>query len=133
MIPKPAIGFIGLGLMGQAMASNLLKAGFNVHVNTRTAASATAILEQGATWHASPADLAASLPAAIIIICVTDSNALQAVITAEQGLLNQLTPDTLVIDMGTSRFDLTLDIAQQIANAGAYYLDAPVSGGQKAL
>jgi len=131
MIPKPEIGFIGLGLMGQAMASNLLKAGFEVHVNTRTAASATTILEQGATWHASPASMAANLPAAIIIICVTDSNALQAVTTGEQGLLKQLTPDTLVIDMGTSRFDLTLEIAQQITKIGAHYLDAPVSGGQK--
>ena len=131
MIPKPAIGFIGLGLMGQAMASNLLKAGFDVHVSTRTASSAKELRKQGAVWQASPADMAAALPGAMIIICVTDSNALQAVITGAQGLLSKLAPNTLVIDMGTSRFDLTLELAQQVNHLDAHYLDAPVSGGQK--
>ena len=131
MNPKPAIGFIGLGLMGQAMANNLLTAGFDLHLHTRTANSATQLLAQGATWHATPGHLAASLPGAIIIVCVTDSKALQAVVTGAHGLLEQLAPDTLVIDMGTSRLDLTLALAKQINNTVAHYLDAPVSGGQK--
>jgi len=131
MNQNPSIGFIGLGLMGQAMASNLIKADFEVHINTRTKSSANLLLDQGAIWHDTPANLASALPVAIIIICVTDSNALHTVVAGEQGLLEELAPNSLVIDMGTSRLDLTQELAKQINNAEAHLLDAPVSGGQK--
>lgn len=128
MNSTPTIGFIGLGLMGQAMANNLLKAGFNLAVNTRTKASATQLLSQGAQWHDTPAQLASAVGGGIIIICVTDSNALLQVVT---GLLDDLPANSLIIDMGTSRHDLTLQLAQQVSDKGAHYMDAPVSGGQK--
>lgn len=128
MNSNPTIGFIGLGLMGQAMATNLLSAGFQLAIHTRTKTSAEALIQQGAQWHDSPAELGAALAGKIIIICVTDSNALQSVM---DGLLPQLQADTLIMDMGTSRHDLTLALAEDVRAIGGHYIDAPVSGGQK--
>lgn len=122
------IGFIGLGLMGQAMANNLIAAGFQIAVHTRTKASADARLMKAATWQDSPAKMAQQLAGQIIIVCVTDSNALQAVLA---NMLPELRPNTLIIDMGTSRHDLTLELSQAVVKKQAHYIDAPVSGGQK--
>ena len=122
------IGFIGLGLMGQAMASNLIAAGFQLAVHTRTQDSAQDLIEAGAKWLDSPAQMAKQLAGQIIIICVTDSVALQQVV---EGMLPEMQPDTLIIDMGTSRHDLTLQLAQAVTDKKAFYMDAPVSGGQK--
>lgn len=122
------IGFIGLGLMGQAMAGNLIEAGFKIAVNTRTKASAEQLISRGADWQDTPAMMAKALAGNIIIICVTDSIALETVM---DNLLPQLQPKTLIIDMGTSRHDLTLALASTVADKGGHYMDAPVSGGQK--
>lgn len=128
MNSNPSIGFIGLGLMGQAMAQNLLQAGFQLGLHTRTPAAAQGLIQQGALWYDSAAELAHGLAGQIIIICVTDSVALEQVVS---NLLTGLQADTLVIDMGTSRHDLTIQLANQVATAGGQYMDAPVSGGQK--
>ena len=127
----PTVGFIGLGLMGQAMAANLLNAGFPLHIYSRSKHRAKTLINEGASWHNSPAEMAKSLAADIIVICVTDGSALQDVVAGEQGLIKHLAPNTLVIDMGTSPFDLTQSLAKQISAVGGQYLDAPVSGGQK--
>lgn len=127
----PTVGFIGLGLMGHAMATKLLTAGFSLHIHTRTKRRAQELIARGAHWHNNPAQMAQTLAADIIITCVTDSTALQEVVIGTNGLISHLTPDTLLIDMGTSRFDLTQALATSVAEAGSHYLDAPVSGGQK--
>ena len=127
----PTVGFIGLGLMGQAMATNLLNAGFPLHIYSRSKHRAKTLINDGASWHNSPAEMAKNLAADIIVICVTDGPALQDVVAGEQGLIKHLAPNTLVIDMGTSPFDLTQSLAKQVSAVGGQYLDAPVSGGQK--
>lgn len=127
----PTVGFIGLGLMGQAMATNLLHAGFPLHIYSRSKHRANTLINDGASWHNSPAEMAKSLAADIIIICVTDGPALQDVVAGDQGLIKHLAPNTLVIDMGTSPFDVTQILANQVIAVGGQYLDAPVSGGQK--
>ncbi len=127
----PTVGFIGLGLMGQAMATNLLNAGFPLHIYSRSKHRAKTLINDGASWHNSPAKMAKNLAADIIVICVTDGPALQDVVAGEQGLIKHLAPNTLVIDMGTSPFDLTQSLAHQVTALGGQYLDAPVSGGQK--
>ena len=127
----PTVGFIGLGLMGQAMATNLLNAGFPLHIYSRSKHRAKTLINDGASWHNSPAEMAKNLAADIIVICVTDGPALQDVVAGEQGLIKHLAPNTLVIDIGISPFDLTQSLAKQISAVGGQYLDAPVSGGQK--
>jgi len=126
----PPVGFIGAGLMGQAMATQLINARFSLCVHSRTASKAKPLIDLGASYANTPAELAQTVNGGIIIICVTDSPALEQVVTGPQGLLSAIPTNSLVIDMGTSRFDLTLELASELQNKDAHYIDAPVSGGQ---
>lgn len=123
------IGFIGLGIMGRGMVSNLLKAGFSVCVWNRTASRITPFLEQGATGAASPAEVAAQSD--IIITCVSDTPDVEAVISGDEGILNTLIPGSLVIDMSTISPQTTKELGDLIESKGSYMLDAPISGGSE--
>jgi len=127
-----SIGFIGIGLMGLPMARNLLQAGATLSVFTRSPEKAAPLIAQGAVQAGSPADLAARVGDAIIIICVNDTPALQAVFQGdapENGLMGGLARGARVVDMGTSTVVATRALAEQAAGKGAAYVDAPVSGG----
>ena len=126
----PSVGFIGLGLMGHAMAKQLIKAGYSLCIHSRTASKAEPLIALGATYANSPAGLAKKVKSGVIIICVTDSTSLEEVVAGADGLLSCIEPDCLIIDMGTSRFDLTQKLAHKTQAKGAHYMDAPVSGGQ---
>ena len=130
MNTTPSIGFIGLGLMGQSMATQLINAGFSLCVHTRTANKAEPLIALGATYAQTPALLASKVKNGIIVLCVTDSVSLEAVMVGAEGLLCCIERDCLIIDMGTSRFDLTQKLAKQTLENNAHYIDAPVSGGQ---
>src|SRR5260370_38031238 len=85
---KETIGFIGLGGMGLAMATNLLKAGFGLRVYNRTAEKARPLLDQGATLAHSPAE--AAEPGGIVFTMVADDRALAEVTLGAEGLLDRL-------------------------------------------
>lgn len=123
------IGFIGLGIMGAGMVSNLLKAGFPVTVWNRTAQRADPLLQQGATWADSPAQVAQQSD--IIMICVSDTPDVQAVILGEDGVIHGAKRGALVIDCSTISPQATRDIAEQLNAKGITLLDAPVSGGSE--
>ena len=123
------IGFIGLGIMGRGMVSNLLKAGFSVCVWNRTSSRITPFLEQGATAGASPAEVASQSD--IIITCVSDTPDVEAVISGDDGILTTLTPGSLVIDMSTISPQTTKELGDLIESKGSYMLDAPISGGSE--
>ncbi len=123
------IGFIGLGIMGQGMARNLLKAGFAVRVWNRTAAKADALVTEGAQMGVSPADVAANSD--IIITCVSDTPDVEAVILGEDGVINGAQSGALVIDCSTISPQATREIAGKLAEKGIKMLDAPVSGGSE--
>ena len=93
------IGFIGLGIMGQGMARNLLNAGFDLRVWNRTASRMDELAAAGAKIATSPADLASSSD--IIIICVSDTPDVEEVILGEDGVIQGAKPGALVIDMST--------------------------------
>ncbi len=125
------VGFIGLGIMGQGMARNLLKAGFDLHVWNRTSSRMDALAAEGAKPALSPADLAARCD--IIALCVSDTPDVVAVLTGNDppGVLHGLRPGSLVIDMSTISPHTTRELAAQVAAKGAHMLDAPVSGGSE--
>src|SRR6202035_4709703 len=85
---KETVGFIGLGNMGLAMATNLLKAGFGLRVYNRTAEKDRPLLEQGATLARSPAE--AAEPGGIVVTMVSDDRALEEVTLGTNGLLSRL-------------------------------------------
>src|SRR5437660_5759965 len=85
---KETIGLIGLGGMGLAIATNLLKAGFGLRVYNRTAAKARPLLEQGAVLARSPAE--AAVPGGIVVTIVSDDRAVEEVSLGANGLLSRL-------------------------------------------
>lgn len=124
---KPAIGFIGLGLMGRPMAANLLKAGFPVTVWNRTASRMQPLVAQGAKAAATPREAAAA--ADVLITIVSDPPALEQVVEGEQGALMGLRRGSVLIDSSTVSPGLARWIAAACAERGAESLDAPVTGG----
>jgi 3-hydroxyisobutyrate dehydrogenase-like beta-hydroxyacid dehydrogenase len=123
---KPAIGFIGLGLMGRPMAANLLKAGFPVTVWNRTRARAQDLTQQGAEVAATPREAAAA--ADVLISMVSDPLALEEVLWAG-GALEGLRRGSTYIDSSTVAPTLARRIAAACSDRGAEFLDAPVTGG----
>ena len=85
---KENIGFIGLGGMGLAMATNLLKAGFGLRVYNRTAERARPLLEEGARLARSPAE--AAEPGGVVVTMVSDDRAVEEVTLGANGLLDRL-------------------------------------------
>ena len=121
------IGFIGLGFMGKPMARNLQAAGATMIIHSRSAGPVEELVAEGMTGTASPADVAAQ--AEMVILMLTDTTAVELVLTGPSGILTGLTADTLVIDMGTTLMTTTQALAAKVHDAGGAYLDAPVSGG----
>jgi len=121
------IGFIGLGIMGSGMAANLVAKGNQVVVWNRTAARMEPLVAAGAAAASSPADVAHR--AQIVMICVSDTPDVEAVVTGPDGVLDALGAGSLVIDHSTISPSATVELAELTAGHGAGWLDAPVSGG----
>jgi 3-hydroxyisobutyrate dehydrogenase len=123
------IGFIGLGIMGQGMAHNLLKAGFSLTIWNRTASKMDPLLAAGARAGRDPADVAAQSD--MVMICVSDTPDVEAVILGEHGVLKGAKAGSLVIDCSTISPIATRRLAEKLAETGVAMLDAPVSGGSE--
>mgnify|MGYP006297201983 CR=1 FL=1 len=124
-----SVGFIGLGIMGSGMAANLVAKGHEVVVWNRTGAKAEPLVQTGAAPGASPADVAAQ--ADIVAICVSDTPDVEAVLAGDEGLLAGLRPGSLVVDHSTISPSATERFATLVAEVGASWVDAPVSGGSE--
>ena len=123
------IGFIGMGIMGKPMSLNLLKAGFDVTVHNRTESKTDEPVSLGAKKAASPAE--AAIDSTVIITIVSDTPDVESVILGESGVIESITPDSVVIDMSTISPEATRKIAARLKEKGAHMLDAPVSGGEQ--
>ncbi|GAB6889696.1 NAD(P)-dependent oxidoreductase [Geobacillus stearothermophilus] len=121
------IGFIGLGVMGKSMARHLLKAGYPLLVYTRTKEKAEDLLQEGAVWKETVADLARE--ADVVMTMVGDPHDVEQVYFGEGGILENARPGTYVIDMTTSTPTLAQSIYEAAKQKGIHALDAPVSGG----
>src|SRR5712675_82782 len=121
---KETIGFIGLGNMGLAMATNLLKAGYGLRVYNRTAAKAHPLLEQGATLARSPAEAAA--PGGIVVTMVSDDRALEEVTLGANGLLDRL-GDGIHLSMSTIAPRTARRLAGFHRERGAGYVGSPAT------
>lgn len=121
------IGFIGLGIMGEPMCRNLMKAGYACTVHTRTKSRAEKLLSEGAVWAGSPKETAGKSD--VIITIVTDTPDVEKVILGEGGIVEGISPGSVVIDMSTISPSATQTMAAALKEKGADMLDAPVSGG----
>lgn len=121
------VGFIGLGNMGAPMARHLRNAGHQVSgydpsesARARAAAAGVEVLHE-----------LAEIPGRsdVVILMLPNSGVVEEVLVGDDGLLEQLAPDSVVIDMGSSKPASTKALAAMAETVGVGYVDAPVSGG----
>ncbi len=121
------IGFIGLGNMGVPMAGRLMEGGYALVVNDIRQDAARPLLARGATWAASPAEVAAA--AQTVITILPTSREVRDVLLGAKGLLEALRPGSLVIEMTSADPSATRELEREVAARGSALIDAPVSGG----
>ena len=121
------VGIIGVGLMGHGIARNVLSRGghalsFLDHPGNQPVDE---IVGLGAKPCASPADVAAASD--VVILCVTGSPQVEAVLTGENGVVSALKPGTVIVDCSTALPDSTVKMGKIVEAAGGAYLDAPMT------
>ena len=121
------IGFIGIGIMGESMVRNLMKAGYEVAVYNRTKSKADAVVAEGALWCDSAAQCAAGRDAVITIVGYPKD--VEEVYFGEGGVIAHADPGTCLIDMTTTSPKLAVRIYENGKKKGLPVLDAPVTGG----
>lgn len=123
------IGFIGTGVMGTSMAGHLLSGGNEVHVYNRTKSKAKKLIQMGAVWEDSPAELASKC--SIIFTIVGYPKDVEEIYLGKNGLIESAAKGSLLVDMTTSSPKLAARIWEDGRKKGISVLDAPVTGGDK--
>lgn len=122
------VGFIGIGLMGLPLCHRLLQAGTDLQVWNRDRRKTEPLVQAGARCTATPRELAAAVD--VLLICVSDSAAVMAVMHGPDGVLAGAHPGLTVIDHSSITPEVTRQLAAELqARCGAQWIDAPVSGG----
>ena len=123
-----SIAFIGLGIMGQPMAMNLVRAGYKVAVFNRDRAKTSGLAQAGARVAESPAD--AARDAEIIWSIVSDTAAMEEVVLGKGGIVETIREGAVLIDSSTISPVVSRKFACHLAGKGAKMLDAPVTGSK---
>jgi 3-hydroxyisobutyrate dehydrogenase-like beta-hydroxyacid dehydrogenase len=122
-------GFLGLGIMGKAMATNLINAGFDVTVWNRTAAACRPLTDLGAKQGKTAADVVANCD--ITFAMVSDPKAAKALCFGKNGVLEGISKGKSYIDISTVDADTSSEICHAVQAKGGRFLEAPVSGSKK--
>jgi 3-hydroxyisobutyrate dehydrogenase-like beta-hydroxyacid dehydrogenase len=118
------VAFLGLGIMGRSMASNLVKAGHEVTVWNRTPGKEV----DGGRAAPSPAEAARG--AEVVWMCVSDTKAVEGVLFGPQGVEESLVEGMTVVDSSTISPSATSEFAERVGARGAHYVDAPMTGSK---
>jgi len=118
------VAFLGLGIMGSAMAANLAKAGHEVTVWNRTPGRQV----EGARTAATPAEAAQGVE--VVWLCVSDTAAVESVLFGENGAEQSMTEGTIVADSSTISPSATRKFAERLATRGVQYVDSPMTGSK---
>jgi 3-hydroxyisobutyrate dehydrogenase len=121
------IGWIGTGVMGRWMCQHLMDRGYAAVVFSRTREKALPLLEKGAVWADSPSGVARSVQVLFTIVGFPED--VRQVYMGTNGILQELTEGTILVDMTTTRPSLAQEIYEQARAKGCHAVDAPVSGG----
>ena len=122
------VAFIGAGIMGEPIAANLMKAGFELHIWARTPEKAHPLLNAGAIWHNSAA--AAAQASDVVITMLGEPKDVESVWLGTGGLIETAREGTILIDMTTSSPSLAARLAAEGKKRGLRVLDCPVTGGR---
>lgn len=121
------IGFIGVGIMGKSMVRNLMKAGYEVAIYTRTKSRAEDVIGEGAVWRDTVKECVADRD--VVISIVGYPKDVEEVYFGEDGIIANAPKGTYVIDMTTSSPKLAVKIYEEAKAVGLHAIDAPVTGG----
>ena len=122
---KPTIGFIGLGLMGNAMVQRLQAQGYALNViANRNRANVDAAIDRGAIEFKTSRELAQASD--FIMLCMDTSASVEARMRGPDGVISGLSEGMTVIDFGTSLPASTQALGDEVAVTGAGYMDAPL-------
>ena len=125
------VGFAGLGAMGAGIAQRLRDAGHDLTGWNRTKAKAQPLLDAGMGWAGTPRELAEQSD--VLFTMLTDSRALDATASGDDGILAGLRPGTVWADLSTIAPDASVELAGRASERGAFFLDTPVSGSPATL
>jgi len=123
---KPKVGFIGLGEMGKWMAINVAKAGYPLTVFDVRPEPLQEVVKQGAAATSNPTEVAKGVE--VVLLCLPDTQVVEAVIFGKDGLIQGLSAGSIVVDLSTINYLATLRIEQELRAKGVTLLDAPISG-----
>jgi len=118
------VAFLGLGIMGQAMATNLVKAGHEVTVWNRTPGK----MVEGAGIAPTPA--AAAQGAEVVWLCVSDTAAVEQILFGAEGVEPSLAEGAIIADSSTISPSATVKFAERVRSKGVAYVDAPMTGSK---
>src|SRR6267378_2936388 len=118
------VAFLGLGIMGHAMATNLVKAGCDVTVWNRTPGKQV----EGARSAANPAEAANG--AEVVWMCVSDTDAVESVLFGREGVESSLREGMIIADSSTISPAATAKFAERVKAKGVAYVDAPMTGSK---
>jgi len=124
------IGFLGLGTMGAPIANNLRKAGHDVTVWNRTASKTEHIVKKGAKLARTPRECAAGRD--IVLTCLSDEKALDAVLDGPDGVLAGLAEGDVVVDLSTAGVRAARSVAERVGKRGARFVACPILGSRAA-
>lgn len=127
---KPAITFIGLGVMGYPMAGHLAQAGYPVTVFNRTASKAEDWCRTYAGKHCETVAEAVQ-NASVVLTCVGNDEDLREIYLGENGIVANAPEGAILVDHTTASAEVAMEIASKAAEKGQSFVDAPVSGGQQ--
>src|SRR5215217_9381338 len=125
------VGFAGLGAMGAGIAQRLMDAGYDVVGWNRTKEKAQPLLDAGMGWADTPRELAASVE--VVFTMLTNTAAIEAIAGGEDGVLAGLRPGAVWADISTIAPDASVGLSERVHDAGAWFLDCPVSGSPATL
>jgi 3-hydroxyisobutyrate dehydrogenase len=124
------IGFLGLGTMGEPIANNLRKAGHDLTVWNRTPSKANHIVSKGGKLARTPRECASGRD--VVFTCVSDDNALEAVLDGGDGALAGLGKGDVLVDMSTAGTRSAASVGERVARAEAAFVACPILGSRHA-
>ena len=121
------VGWVGTGVMGLSMCRNLMEAGYNATIFSRTKAKAQSLIDAGANWVDSPAEVTAASDVSFAIVGMPED--VDSVFLGDAGLISGASAGNIVVDMTTSKPELAVRIHEAAKEKSVASIDAPVSGG----
>lgn len=123
------IGFIGVGIMGQSMVKNLIKAGYELHIYARTPAKVSNAVSAGAKLYKSIAECINGCDTVITIVGYPKD--VEEVYFNSGNIMDSAAKGTFLIDMTTTSPELSVKLFNEGSRRGFHVIDAPVTGGEK--